>query len=147
MAVEEISDRETVCRLVDDRMQPQPSDLILELFFPFEKNNPESLVWTRYAPIPDGVHDAGRSWQAGVRTRRPGIEMRYLGFMSANVGVLRSAKTKAGHGFQIVHEPTPADYHAEISIVSADPGTKIPSPQKVEARLLLREKFSSPMPI
>ena len=72
-------------------------------------------------------------------------EMRYVGFISATAGDVRQIQTRAGHGFNVIHEPDEGQHHAEITYRPANglPTEKMNKGEKNELKLALRYAFGA----
>jgi hypothetical protein len=113
--VEHIPDEEMISRLIYfPRMYDFHDQLMWQVIFEFSKGACESVVWRRYAPGSEDVHRIGEEVESQKKSRRP--DVRYVGFISANVGGVRSIVTANGHGFVVVHEPDEGVYHGTYAI-------------------------------
>jgi hypothetical protein len=146
---EQVLNEEDVSRLI---LRPRMYDddankLIWNIVFEFPKRPCESAVWRKYAPADADVHRCGDEVEVTIRQRRP--ETRYVGFISANVGEIRSIETARGHGFSVNHEPGEGQgmHHVHICYrVHADQDTSaLTKNDKNELKLLLREIFDEEM--
>lgn len=81
--------------------------------FPTDQGNCECLVWSKYAPIPAGMHEIGFRDLEIKKERR--ANARYDGFKLVTAGHVRNLQTTTGHGFNLIHEPAEGDYHALVS--------------------------------
>ena len=89
--------------------------LIWGQIFTFPDGNPESVFWSRYISVPDGVHTLGQARQERRRQIKP--EYRYAGFVAATVGAVRNIVTKRNHRMRVYHAPEDGqgNHHAEIA--------------------------------
>jgi hypothetical protein len=78
----------------------------------------DSVVWRRVARENADVHNLGCAQQKSYYTQ--GKNKKYTGFRSANVGILRAARTSRGIGFIVVHYPKDGAWHAHLQISSYD---------------------------
>lgn len=137
--VEQIPDPDEVARLVE---RPYGYEVGKGLtwgnLFQFPKGRRESLVWRRYAPLQDDVHQIGRAVAALKPQPRD-----YEGFLPAVVGDLRAIRSGRGHGFEVVHAPEDGQgqHHAEIGYAIAQ-GTEFDKSDKTELKALLQRAFS-----
>jgi hypothetical protein len=99
----------------------------------------ESVVWGKYAPTGDVVHEYGYARETAKRVAKPDYE--YAGYISSIAGNVRSIRTRPGHGFEVIHAPLDGLHHAEIgySIVRGQPFGKN---EKNELKLALSQAFS-----
>ena len=146
--VENIPNVDDISRLIEwPRTYDREQDIILQLAFEFPGGEGESVVWRKHKPDEMGVHELGQIWESFKRQRRP--DMRYVGFVTANVGVVRGLRTARGHGFTVVHEPSEGRHHAQIELApaAADGDGKLLKAEKTELRLLLRNVFGAVTPV
>ncbi len=145
MEVEEIPDADTVSRLVEFPRTYDPANkLILDAVFQFPNNEAESVIWRKYAPSDADVHHLGCAWETSKQKRNP--DMRYVGFISAEVGAIRDIRSAKGHGFTVVHQPEEGVHHAGIVYAPA-PGTpSLSKGEKGELKIALRGVFGSLAP-
>ena len=135
--VENIPDEDAIYRQVDfPRMYDDSIGLIWDQIFQFPSGEPESVVWSKYAPTPEDVHRLGIEREKRARERRP--EMRYIGFIPSTAGVIRAICTSRGHGFSVVHAPREGIHHAEISY---RPAGELKRSERNELKLSLRKAF------
>ncbi len=111
--VEQVPGGDRIHRQIDfPNMYNDVREMIWHNVFQFSGGEPESVVWSKYAPTADDVHRIGCERETNTRGRKPDI--RYIGFISSTVGEVRGINTRAGHGFAVVHEPSEGIYHAHI---------------------------------
>jgi hypothetical protein len=140
--VEHVANEEAVSRLIyEPRMYDNYKGLIWNVVFEFPSGSCESTVWRRYAPEHSDVHTIGEEVEALIKRRSP--QTCYVGFISANVGEVRSIKTARGHGFAVNHEPKEGLHHVEICFSSADGrgAEGLRKTDRNELKLLLRKTF------
>lgn len=136
--VEHVPNEDMVSRLIyRPRMFGDHSGLTWDVVFEFPKGECESTVWRKYAPERGDVHTIGREIEALIKRRNPHTS--YTGFISANVGQVRSIRTARGHGFAVSHEPDEGLHHVEICFSPADGGLQ--KADRIELKLLLRQTF------
>jgi hypothetical protein len=139
--VEHVPNEDAISRLIYfPRMYDDFRGLIWDVVFEFPGRPCESTVWRRYAQEDDDVHHIGLDVEALKKPRRPLTH--YVGFISANVGEVRSIKTARGHGFVVNHEPSEGVHHVEICFRAADAG-HLKKNDKNELKLLLRHIFDN----
>lgn len=137
--VEHIPNQEAISRLIYyPRMYDAYEGVIWQVVFEFPKGACESVVWRRYAVDDGDVHCIGREVEEQKKLRRPDVG--YVGFISANVGRVRSIRTANGHGFTVMHEPSEGKHHAHICY---KPSSKrdLTKNDRNELKLLLRNTF------
>lgn len=111
--VEYVPNQEMLSRLIYwPRMYDNYEGLVWDVVFEFPSRPCESTVWRRYAPEDSDVHKIGEDVEALKKPRKP--QTSYIGFISANVGEVRSIKTARGHGFAVNHGPKEGLHHVEI---------------------------------
>ena len=140
---EEIGDTELISRLVDEpRMYTADKGLIWPNVFEFPQSQHESTVWRRHAPKDNDVHEIGFERERRRRDDYPDRSpMRYVGFITSQVGEVRSLKNARGHGFSVDHLPEDRRrYHAGISYAPA-PGVSLSKNDKTELKQYLRQVF------
>ena len=89
--------------------------LIYHNVFQFAKEygSCESLVWRKFAPHIGCVHAIG----CYAQLKQPKHRKRYYsGAISAEVDAVRNFKSKRGHGFKIIHEPSEGIHHVHITL-------------------------------
>ncbi|HEV7911377.1 MAG TPA: hypothetical protein VGP28_09915 [Methylocella sp.] len=142
--VEPIPDEDAIHRQIDfPRMYNDAKEMIWQNVFLFPQGEPESVVWGKYAPTADDVHRSGCNREATTRKRNP--DMRYVGFISSTAGTVRAIRTRPGHGFSVVHEPTEGIHHAMVSYLSAA-GTALKPSEKSELKFALSQAFGALVP-
>src|SRR5437868_2192047 len=102
LPVEPIPDEDAIHRQIDfPRMYNNAREMIWEDVFQFPGQEPESVVWNKYAPTADHVHRIGRDREVKTRERNP--DSRYIGFITSTAGAVRRIRTSPGHGFSVLH--------------------------------------------
>jgi len=129
-------------------MRKDNGEFELKELFQFNSNgsggyNGESLNWNKYASPPDQVHELGRQRESAKREKNP--NMRYAGYIEGLVGEIRAARTRRGHGFQVLHVPSEGKHHAEVHI-AISPTQVWEKTDRIELRELLKIKFSDLVP-
>ena len=136
---EHVLNEEAISRLIYcPRMYDAYKGLIWQVVFEFPKNTCESVVWRKYAADDEDVHYLGGKVEEQKKLRRPDVE--YVGFISANVGDVRSIKTANGHGFTVMHEPNEGIHHVHICY-DLTCERHLTKNDKNELKLLLRKTF------
>lgn len=99
-----------------------------------DKGRRESLVWRKYAPSVEEVHEIGCRLESPKR--------KYVGAITAHSDPLLSFSNQNGHGFDLVHRPEEGGpWHAEICC-KANPAHQFKKTDKLELIAYLREIFS-----
>ncbi|WP_174874897.1 hypothetical protein [Vogesella oryzae] len=144
--VEEMPGGDVVARLIDlPRMYTHVEHLIWGCIFEFPQSQGESVVWSKYAPIPDGVHNVGCGREREKCLVKP--DFRYAGYISAIIQRVTEIRNARGHGFLVVHEPSPGVHHAEIRYFSNPQANEpIKKADKTELKALLQDVFSDLVP-
>jgi hypothetical protein len=142
--VEEIPNSDTVHRWIFapkmwDTYQKQ---MIWEGIWEFQRsrNSCESVVWDKYMPTSQHTHKLGIAQELRKREEKPDRDIRYIGFISANVGEIRSFRTARGHGFSVTHEPEEGDYHAHLCYLPALE-IEFHKNDRIELKLKLKDLF------
>jgi len=146
LPIEEIPDCDLIARLVlFPRMYDQARGLIWPNTFEFPDSQGESVAWNKYIDFPEGVHRLGCAAEERKRAYRP--DCRYVGYIPAEVKVIRDLKNARGHGFSVAHEPSEGIHHAEIRY-RENAGGEVPirKGDKAELKALLRDAFGSLVP-
>lgn len=144
--VEDIPDDDPLGRLIYfPSMYGGSEELLYKQVFQFPSNDGacECLVWSKYATVPDGMHEIGIRDEEAKRAR--GNPARYDGFMLCKAGKIRAVKSANGHGFSLVHDSSEGDYHVLISYLAA-PDTVIRKAERGDLRLLLFKSFEPIVP-
>jgi hypothetical protein len=137
--VEHVPNEEAISRLIYyPRMYEAYEGLIWQVVFEFPKSTCESVVWRRYAPGVEDVHTIGKDIEEQKKLRRP--DVRYVGFISAHVGDVRSIRTANGHSFTVMHEPSEGRHHAHVCYNSACE-RDLTKNDKNELKMMLRKTF------
>lgn len=143
---EEIPDIDCASRLIEyPHAYNDDHQLIWGNVFQFPGGQCESLVWRKYAPTDKDVHEIGQDLWARKQAARPRPDRRYMGFMSAVVGDIRSITTHRGHSFSVEHEPAEGVHHAHVCYDQAAAEPLRPA-DKAELKNFLKERFSSLVP-
>ncbi len=147
LAPEHIADSDQVSRLIErPRMYERESDLIIPLqFFPFFDGRPESVVWRRYAATDEEVHKIGIDRIETKRRRTGNDDIYHDGFATAQVDAVRSTRTVAGHGFNVVHAPCEGKWHAHVELALASDKTfrALAKGEKADLRFAISQVFSN----
>lgn len=139
---EQVPNEEAISRIIYfPRMYDDYTGLIWDVVFEFPGRPCESTVWRRYAREDRDVHRIGRDVEALKKLRKP--QTRYVGFISASVGDVRSITTARGHGFAVNHQPDEGLHHVEICFGASGPEDKgdLKKNDRNELKLLLRNAF------
>lgn len=143
---EEISDSENVSRLLWRPFMLATNNMELSwpnvFVFQTSNNNRESLVWRKYKPSIDSVHDIGLAMQ-DVR-ESTGRNHKYLGFATSEVGRVRGySGANNTHQLEVTHEPEDGQgqEHSEVGIVTVD-DSEIRKQDKIDIRSYLKRIFS-----
>lgn len=142
--IEHVPDADTVDRLVFyPRMYDNLSGLFKELLlFEFKGDEPESVVWRKYARSIAEVHNLGREKERRDNAGRPPSKPQdYRGTMGANVGEVRRIRSNSGHGFDVVHEPSEGSHHCHV-ILQMAAGAEFRKTDKTDLRLRLYKDLS-----
>ena len=147
--IEQVPDGDGVARII---LKPRMYDahnnsLIWDVVFQFPGGRCESAVWRKYAATDDAVHQVGHEVEETIKLRRSNTL--YIGFISANVGEIRSVETARGHGFSVVHDPSEDQGLHHVHICYRPQGDQDPTDltrnDKNELKLLLRNVFDVEM--
>lgn len=124
--VEKISDSCKVSRLVFEFMLIPPD--LVELFwekvfmFPSNRNCRESVVWRKYKPSDEDVHELGAEQQEARRRDANSTPKIYKGFLNADVDKIRSISCSDNiHKVFVEHVPSEGIHHAEIFFEPSPP--------------------------
>ncbi|CAN7779848.1 hypothetical protein LJR084_008128 [Variovorax sp. LjRoot84] len=141
--VEHIPDEDVVSRLIDAPHKVSADDeLKWECVFEFPAGQPESVVWRKYKPAIDDVHRSGCERQKTKRVDKPAWT--YKGAISSAVGSIRAIRNARGHGFQVLHEPSEGQEHAEVAYLVG--GDALQKNDKTELKSMLRDAFADQDP-
>lgn len=122
--------------LYSPRMGDSVASLVKESVFDISTDQPESLIWDRFAPYRSFVDHLGLRVERQSRSApRP---KRYIGFLSATAEKIISYRTRAGFGFALTHDPSEGLHHVHISFFS-DSGSKPSKSERAELRLALMQ--------
>jgi hypothetical protein len=115
--------------------------LVWHQVFQFPDGLHESVIWRKYKPANDDVHDLGRERER--QKRLAGKSLGYAGFICAFSGEVRSIKTQRGHSFRLDHMPEEGIYHAGIQYAPANDGplSSLLKNDKSELKLMLKNAF------
>ncbi|MGI4778027.1 MAG: hypothetical protein ACRYGA_07890 [Janthinobacterium lividum] len=115
-------------------------DLIWEAVFMFKDNKGESLVWRKYKPTIEEVHDLGCSQEARKKPQKP--DYRYVGAITALVQDIRNEVSGRGATFRVEHHPENDQgvYHAEIWPCPKE-GAQLKSNDRADLRVMLKNRF------
>jgi hypothetical protein len=114
--------------------------------FPTDQNStatpkpplPESLVWARFASMPEGVHAIGCDRQRQKIVTKPNY--RYSGFIDSTAEKIRTIETARGHGFSLIHHPAEGQYHVHVHYRIAA-GAELQKNDKSELKDAIRKAF------
>ena len=146
--VEHIPDGDKVSRLVFyPFMYTGGNRMLMDNVFTFPSNRGgrESLVWSRYAPTNQDVHNLGLNLTTAKQAQNPERVIQYDGFIFTKAGQIRSIKTAKGHGLFVVHVPAEGKHHAEVGYQPTD-SAAITKLEKGELKLALHRVFSALVP-
>lgn len=146
--VEAIPDDDLVYRHVfHPFMSTEEEPLIWRCVFQFQEKYgfAESVVWSKYTPTMDDVHELGRQKAEKSREERPERPHTYVGCLEAICRVVRNIKSSNGHGFEIVHEPSEGTHHAHIRYLPA--AGDFSRADRIELKSLLQKAFSDLIPV
>ena len=118
---------DTVNRNVFAPHMYKENKFVIHGLFPFqsELGRKESVIWRKYAPLIDRVHELGCEKERNDNADRPASKaISYIGTLEAIVGPIRGIRTERGHGFTVYHEPGGGRHHAHVSVHTAN-GTTI----------------------
>ena len=138
--VEAIPGEDLVSRLVDSprRWSRIERHFFEASLFEFNSQQPESVVWRKYAPEIAAVHALGCEMQATKRAAKPGWT--YEGAVSTKVSAIRDIKNQAGDGFFVEHVPEEGQHHAHVGYVLSA-GSENLKTRKLDLREFLRNAF------
>lgn len=138
----EIQDSEHVSRHVYQPRMYDYNEFIWDQIFEFptyKGKKEESVVWRCVCIYDNEVHEIGKSREESKRLE--GKSITYLGFFSSEVGPIRIKRTTRGHSFDVFHAPEEGEWHAVITIVTADGIGKPNKNDNSDVRELLRGLF------
>ena len=144
VVVELIPDPENVSREI---FRPQLTNaeavVVYDMLFEFPNGLPESVIWRRHCETEGEVHDMGIAHESAKKARRPDVE--YLGFGTASAGRIRSIaeQIRDGHGFEVKHEPSEGNQHAEVAfqLINGVSYGELKRNQKQELKFVLGNLF------
>ena len=140
---EEIPSGDAVWRSIYfPRMYWDAHALIWNGIFDFASGQAESLIWSKYAPTPNEIHEIGCVRERIKRLVKP--EFQYLGAVSGLVQQIRGIRVN-GHGFSVDHEPGEAIHHAEVKYAPAE-GVDLKRTDKNDLKFQLRQVFGPQQP-
>ena len=150
--VEEIPNADEISRQIFDPQMFEGSKLSWEKVFIFPTNKDtkeyygESVVWRKYAPELDDVHELGCKLEAIKRDRRPQTPASYVGAPTATCATVRQLKNARGSGFAVVHDPSDGQglHHSEIRLFRAD--GKVARSEREELIMMLQGAFGAVAP-
>lgn len=139
--VEEILPEDQVSRHIDAPHKWKVAEAAFDepKLFEFPSDNPESVVWRKYAPLLDKVHQMGCERQAVKRERRP--DYTYIGAITATAAAIRAIRVN-GHGFQLEHSPDEGQWHAHVSYLR-EPTAEFNRAHKMDLKERLRGVFGA----
>lgn len=138
--VEAILGSDLVSRLVDSPHKWSRAErrFVEVSLFEFPSQQPESVVWRKYASKIAAVHALGCAMQATKREANP--NWTYEGAVSTKVSAIRDIKNLAGDGFFVEHVPEEGQHHAHVGYVfSAGPENL--KKRKIDLKEFLRNAF------
>lgn len=122
---EEVPDGDLLSRIIDFPHKFDGfRDLIEERIFEFQTDStdpekkplPESVVWRKYASTDNDVHTIGVALEVD-RQSKGRADYRYIGFISAQAGPIRSYRNVNGHGFFVRHDPEEGLHHVHVGLL------------------------------
>ena len=146
--VEHIPDDDKVSRLVFyPFMYTSGNRMLMDNVFTFSSNRGgrESIVWSRYAPTDQDVHNLGLNLTTEKRAQNPDRVIQYDGFIVTYAGKIRAIKTAKGHGLFVEHVPAEGKHHAEVGYQPTG-SAAITKLEKGELKLALHKVFSALVP-
>ncbi len=138
--VEAIPSEDLVSRLVDSprKWSRAEQHFVEKTLFEFPSQQPESVVWRKYAPEIADVHELGCAMQATKREAKP--NWAYEGAVSATVSAIRDIKNQAGDRFFVEHVPDEGQHHAHVGYVFS-PNPENQKNRRVDLKEFLRNAF------
>ena len=138
--VEEIPDGDDISRHIDfPHKYNDAKELLWPNAFMFSSGAGESVVWRRYKPTINDVHELACERQLLKREQKP--SWTYVGAITTSAGLVRGIKNRRGNGFAVAHHPEDdqGQYHAEIHRRAGE--NAIIKSEKAELLLMLTEVF------
>lgn len=137
----EVADSDNVSRhIFSPRMGEVDRFIWNEVFeFPSVDGRVESVVWREIRVSDESVHVIG--YEKEKANRGQGKPCEYIGFITANAGLIRNRMTTRGHYFYVYHVPEQGDWHVHIQIIVAQGIDNLSKGDKSDIRAIMEHLF------